>query len=166
MITFWHPLSYLSMKTQQSLYLWYVFCQRLQYIYKRGWLQSCSDHAFVDGYLKQTKNWLFTWNNFLMNRQRFKQIIPSLWLSSAHHIRLKTCSSNDQSSYWLLLDNRVIVLVHFFNLILFAAFRFKYNLNALSHDTAIALINMVLESGVNLTEVTYIRSTCLIEPPV
>ncbi|KAK2143783.1 hypothetical protein LSH36_814g03061 [Paralvinella palmiformis] len=31
--------------------------------------------------------------------------------------------------------------------------RFKYNLNALSHDTAIGLIKMVIDSGVNLKEV-------------
>jgi len=35
-----------------------------------------------------------------------------------------------------------------------AFFRSKYNLNALSHDCAIGLINKVLEKGVNVAEVS------------
>ena len=34
-------------------------------------------------------------------------------------------------------------------------FRMKYNLNELSHDTAIGLIRSVLDKGVNVKEVRY-----------
>ena len=37
--------------------------------------------------------------------------------------------------------------------VLFIVFRAKYNLNALSHDTAIGLVKTALERGVNVTEV-------------
>lgn len=45
-------------------------------------------------------------------------------------------------------------------LILHFNFRTKYNLNALSHDTAIGLIQYALDSGVQLKEVSRNYSLC------
>lgn len=44
--------------------------------------------------------------------------------------------------------------------LIFLSFRTKYNLNALSHDTAIGLVQFALDSGVQLTEVSGTSSNC------
>ena len=50
---------------------------------------------------------------------------------------------------WLMCVHTVVSIV----MVCVCVCRTKYNLNALSHDTAIGLIRKVLADGVNLTQV-------------